>query len=253
MTQTMRGRLLTGVLSAVAALAAALAVCAQTPPPAPRAEFATVEVEGWDFSSFDEEIREAVSKANARGAGEAERRAAAAALSARADFFYEAGEPVFYRFALGDYRRVLRLRPDDARARERADTIAGIYRSMARPVPTYGEARPDGSLPVELFRTKPRRLDLDPGKLLADTGDVTDRVAFVYEFAGRAGQSLRVRVKSRDEAVFDLLLRQPGGPLALVKGRRVTRRPLPSDGEYLIRVYSRHGAADYELNVELMK
>ena len=134
----MKGRLLKVSLSLVAALAAALAVCAQAARPAPREEFATVEIKGWDISSFDEKIRGALSKANARGAGEAERRAAANALSERADFFYDAGQPSFYKFALGDYRRALRYDPGNAEARAKMDEIVAIYQSMGRPVPTNG-------------------------------------------------------------------------------------------------------------------
>ncbi|MET0648093.1 MAG: PPC domain-containing protein [Pyrinomonadaceae bacterium] len=232
-------------------LAAAPAVVAQTAEP-PRG-FTSVEIVGWDFSGLDGKIRAAVTKANAPGAGEAARRAAADALAARAAFLYEAGNPFFYKHALGDYRHVLRLRPDDAEARERADTIVSIYESMKRPVPTNGESKSGGTFLVELFRTTPKRVDFEPGKAYTEGGDVSELVAFVYEFEARAGQTLSVSVGSKDKgaAVFDLLLLDSSGARALVEGAGSKHQRLPSKGKYLIRVYSKGGAAVYGLKAEL--
>ena len=40
-----------------------------------------------------------------------------------------------YRAALGDFRRALMLDPANAKAKENAAFIEGIYKSMGRPVP----------------------------------------------------------------------------------------------------------------------
>ncbi|HEX8149584.1 MAG TPA: PPC domain-containing protein [Pyrinomonadaceae bacterium] len=236
-------------LSLVVTLAVALAAAARTAAP----EFTNVEVVGWDFSGFDEKIREAVSKAYAPGAGEAERRAAAEALSERADFLWSAGNPLFYKHALGDYRHVLRLRPDDAEARERADTIVSIYKAMGRPIPKNGELKSGEGFLFELFRTTPKRLSFEPGRARAEGEEVSDRVAFVYQFDATAGQALAVKVetKGKGAAVFDLSLRDPAAPLKLVSGARSKRLLLPSKGNYLLRVYSKGGSAEYELKAEL--
>jgi len=210
--------------------------------------FTTVEVEGWDFSSFDVKIKEAVSKAEAPGAGERERLAAASALAARADFFWTAGRPPFYKYALGDYRNVLRFQPDNAEARERVETIVGIYESMRRPVPPNGEAKSGGRYLVEIFKTVPKRIAFEPGQPYDEGGSVSGGVAYVYEFQARARQRLSVQLKS-DDAVFDL--RAAGADDTLVNGAKSKDFVLPSADEYLIRVYSRKGEASYELKAEL--
>jgi hypothetical protein len=213
-------------------------------------EFTTVEVEGWDFSSFDVKIKEAVSRAEAPGAGERERLAAASALAARADFFWTAGMPPFYKYALGDYRHVLRFQPDNAEARERVDTIVGIYESMSRPVPPNGEAKSGGRYLVEIFKTVPKRIAFETGKPYDEGGRVSGVVAYVYEFQVRARQRLSVRLKS-DDAVFDLRAAGAGDAPPLVNGAKSRDFVLPSAGEYMIRVYSRKGEAGYELKAEL--
>lgn len=248
----MRARRLRILLPLVAALAAALSAAAR-PAQEPQAPFATVELVGWDLSSFDAKVREAASRAGAPGAGEAERRALAEALAARADFFWGAGVPHFYRHALGDYRHVLRLRPGHALARRRSEDIVSIYKSMARPVPTNGETKSGGAYVVEVFEMKPKPLAFEAGKVRADDWEVTERVSFVYGFAARAGQRLSVEVVSEGKAaaVFDLLVREPGGARTLFKGVRAKSHLLPSEGDYLIRVYTKGGAAGYELKAEL--
>jgi hypothetical protein len=247
----LKGGVLRKLLLFFLTLAAALAAGAQTPTPP---GFTEVEVIGWDFSGFDEKIREAVSKANAPGAGADERGAAAAALSERADFFWRAGNPRFYKYALGDYRHVLRFRPEDAEAREHADTIVGIYQQMGRPVPTNGEAKPGEGFLVELFKTKPKRLEFEPGKPYTEGGgEVSDRVAFVYQFDARAGQALNINVRStgKSAAVFDLLLSEAAEPRQLLRGEHSKRYLLPSQGDYLIRVYTKGGSTSYDLKAEL--
>ena len=124
---------------------------------------------------------------------------------------------------------------------------------MKRPVPTNGESKSGGGFLVELYRTTPKRLNFEPGRAYAERGDVSDRVAFVYEFEARAGQWLSASVGSKDRgaAVFDLLLLDSSGPRALLEGAGARRLPLPSKGRYLIRVYAKGGAAGYELKAGL--
>ena len=83
-------------------------------------------------------IESAEAKAKSAGAGEADKRAAAAAYIARGNVYYSAGTPALYKFALGDFRRALKYDPANAEARDKMTQIVGIYESMGRPVPTNG-------------------------------------------------------------------------------------------------------------------
>ena len=87
---------------------------------------------------LDAKIEKAESRAKASGASEADKLAAAAAYVERANVYRDAGQPVLYKFALGDYRRALRYQPSNEEARAKMDEIVGIYNSMGRPVPTNG-------------------------------------------------------------------------------------------------------------------
>jgi hypothetical protein len=87
---------------------------------------------------LDAKIQKTEAKAKASGASEADKKAAAGAYFARADFYRDQGQPQLYKFALADYRRGLRYDPSDAEARRKMDEIVQIYRSMGRPVPELG-------------------------------------------------------------------------------------------------------------------
>jgi hypothetical protein len=87
---------------------------------------------------LDAKVEKAAAKAKASGATAADKRAAAAAYMDRADFYWSAGEPRLYKFALGDYRRVLRYDPENDQAKERIDYLVSIYHSMNKPVPDNG-------------------------------------------------------------------------------------------------------------------
>ncbi|HEX8559259.1 MAG TPA: hypothetical protein VF668_14230 [Pyrinomonadaceae bacterium] len=87
---------------------------------------------------LDSKIEKAEAKARAAGAGEADRKAAAAAYFERADFLRDQGSPQLYKFALADYRRGLRYDPSASGPRQRMDEIVRIYQSMGRPVPELG-------------------------------------------------------------------------------------------------------------------
>lgn len=91
-----------------------------------------------DTAALDAKIKQAEARAKASGAGEADRRAAAEAYFERGYKYYTAQQPALYKFALGDFRRVLRYQPTHAEAKEIINQIESIYRSMGRPVPTNG-------------------------------------------------------------------------------------------------------------------
>jgi hypothetical protein len=218
-------------------------------------QFKTVEsgVVGLDLSGYDGKIKEAVAKASEPGAGEREKLAAASALKERADYFYGAGRPPLYKFALGDYRNVLRFQPDNSEAKERVDTIVSIYESMRRPVPQNGNAESDGRYLVEVFKTVPKQMDFETDKSYSDreTG-LSGGAAFVYEFSAPAGKRLSVDIQSRGgDAAFDLMPEGAGNAPALVSGKKNKSYALPIAGKYLIRVYVKSGEADYEMKATL--
>ena len=93
---------------------------------------------GIDTGALDAKITKAEAKAKAAGATQADKLAAAAAYLERGNLYRDAGQPTLYKFALGDYRHVLRYQPDNAQARERMDEIVRIYQMMGRPVPENG-------------------------------------------------------------------------------------------------------------------
>ncbi|HYG09363.1 MAG TPA: hypothetical protein VD835_05275 [Pyrinomonadaceae bacterium] len=93
---------------------------------------------GVDTSALDAKIEKADAKAKAAGATQADKNAAAAAYLERGNLYRDAGQPMLYRFALGDYRHALRYQPDNAEAREKMNEIVSIYQSMGRPVPDNG-------------------------------------------------------------------------------------------------------------------
>ena len=89
-------------------------------------------------AELDAKIEKAEAKAKAGGAGEADKKAAAAAYVERGNVYYEAGAPALYKFALGDFRRALKYDPSNSEARAKMTQIVQIYESMGRPVPTNG-------------------------------------------------------------------------------------------------------------------
>ncbi|MBA3240323.1 MAG: hypothetical protein H0T60_03765 [Acidobacteria bacterium] len=89
-------------------------------------------------AEYDALIEKASAKADASGASEADKKAAAEAYLSRANVYRDAGNPKLYKFALGDYRRVLRYQPDNREAKEKMKEIVSIYEGLGRPVPTNG-------------------------------------------------------------------------------------------------------------------
>jgi hypothetical protein len=91
-----------------------------------------------DTAELDERIKGAAAKAKQAGASDAAKRAAAAAYLERGNVYYSAGNPRLYKYALADFREVLRYDAANAEARQKLAQIEDIYRSLGRPF--YGSA-----------------------------------------------------------------------------------------------------------------
>jgi len=94
--------------------------------------------EGVDTAALDDKIDKLEVKVKAGSATAADKKALADVYLQRANTYRDAGSPRLYKFALGDYRRVLRYDPTNAEAKAKMDEIISIYNSMGRPVPTNG-------------------------------------------------------------------------------------------------------------------
>ena len=92
-----------------------------------------------DTKDLDARIKEAAVKAKASGASAAEKKAAAEAYLARGNVYWNGGQPRLYKYALADFKQVLKYDPANAEAKEKIETIVGIYQSMGRPVPEVPE------------------------------------------------------------------------------------------------------------------
>ena len=88
-----------------------------------------------DTSELDARIKKAAEKAKGSGASAADKKAAADAYLARANVYWSAGQPRLYKYALADFRQVLKYDPENDEAKQKIDTIEGIYQSMGRPIP----------------------------------------------------------------------------------------------------------------------
>jgi hypothetical protein len=108
------------------------------PPPNNAAPSASNPSGGPDTSALDKKIEQAEAKAKAPNAKPADKQAAAAAYVERANVFYNAGQPMLYKYALRDFRLALRYDSNNTEAREKQDQIVAIYQQMGRPVPDLG-------------------------------------------------------------------------------------------------------------------
>jgi hypothetical protein len=108
------------------------------PPPNNAAPSSSNPSGGPDTSALDKKIEQAEAKAKAPNAKPADKQAAAADYVERANVFYNAGQPMLYKYALRDFRLALRYDPNNAEAREKQDQIVAIYQQMGRPVPDLG-------------------------------------------------------------------------------------------------------------------
>jgi tetratricopeptide (TPR) repeat protein len=107
-------------------------------PPATSAAPNSAAKPGIDTAALDTKIERAEAKAKAKGATQDDKLAVAAAYLQRANVYRDAGQPMLYKFALGDYRRALRYQPDNEEARAKMEEIVSIYKSMNKPVPENG-------------------------------------------------------------------------------------------------------------------
>ncbi|HEX8891497.1 MAG TPA: hypothetical protein VF779_20280 [Pyrinomonadaceae bacterium] len=108
------------------------------PPPASGAPQAGGPSGAPDTSALDKKIEQAEAKAKAAKASDTDKKAAAAAYVERANVFYNAGQPMLYKFALRDFRLALRYDPSNEEAVSKRDQIVQIYQQMGRPVPDLG-------------------------------------------------------------------------------------------------------------------
>ena len=70
-----------------------------------------------------------------RPVGPRDKKAAADAYLARGNVYYSAGQPRLYKYALADFRQVLKYDPENGDAKGKVDTIESIYKSLGRPIP----------------------------------------------------------------------------------------------------------------------
>jgi hypothetical protein len=88
---------------------------------------------------LDAKIEKASAKAKASGASASDKKAAADAYLERGNFYYNAGNPMLYRYALGDFRRALRYDPANGEAKDKIKQIEDIYTySVKKPIPDNG-------------------------------------------------------------------------------------------------------------------
>jgi tetratricopeptide (TPR) repeat protein len=92
-----------------------------------------------DTSAFDAEIKEAEKNLKANPNDEKLKKALADAFSKRGLALTEARQ---YASALGDFRRALKLDPNNAEAKKWIDQIISIYRSINKEHPKEGEEPP---------------------------------------------------------------------------------------------------------------
>jgi tetratricopeptide (TPR) repeat protein len=97
-----------------------------------------------DTSAFNAEIEKAEKNLKSKPKDEAAKKILAEAYNKRGLALTEARQ---YASALGDYRKALKLEPDNAEAKKWIEQIVGIYESINRDYPKEGEEPPP--LPFE--------------------------------------------------------------------------------------------------------
>lgn len=97
-----------------------------------------------DTTGFDAEIEKAEKNLKAKPSDEAAKKALAEAYTKRGVALTDARQ---YASALGDYRKALKLDPDNAEAKKWIEQIVMIYESINRDYPKEGEEPPP--LPFE--------------------------------------------------------------------------------------------------------
>lgn len=102
---------------------------------APSAADAASERALVDTKEIDARIKSAGEKAKAPNASAADKKAAADAYLARGNVYWSGGNPKLYKYALADFKKVLAYDPSNAEAKQKMDTIVGIYAQLGKPVP----------------------------------------------------------------------------------------------------------------------
>jgi hypothetical protein len=92
-----------------------------------------------DVSDMTEKIEQAEKDLKAKPGDEGAKETLAAAYFERAFALTKAAQ---YRAALGDFRKGLKLKPDDQEARDMHDQIISIFESIGRQPPKEGEEPP---------------------------------------------------------------------------------------------------------------
>jgi tetratricopeptide (TPR) repeat protein len=215
------------------------------------AQNAPVEIEGWDISGLDAKIAELATKANAISASLQDKGAAANAYLERANFFYEAGRPSLYKLAVGDFRRVLRLQPENQEAQEKLEMIVSIYKAMDRPVPEQGNEKDAYNDPSVRYKLKPQLIKFSPEEKTVTLSErMQSGIAYVYEFNGNTGQQMFVKMKvDNAAAAFDVYKGQIDNASQIISEVTEWRGVIPEDGKYLIKVKPKENAASYKLIV----
>jgi hypothetical protein len=210
------------------------------------------EVPGWDTSRLDAKIEGAASKAHAPGASREEKLAAAALYLVRANLFYAAQQPSVYKLALGDFRRVLRLQPDNEEARSKAEQIIEIYTQLGKPVPENGTESDPYNDPALRYKLKPEVITLStaqPKRTVSNT--LPAGVAYIYQIEGEPGRTFELRWEPRDGSVFaDVCYQWPCSSL-LVGPSNTYGVTTPVQDPTFLRVRSTQPNTTYTLNISL--
>jgi tetrahydromethanopterin S-methyltransferase subunit B len=212
----------------------------------------SVEINGLDITALNNKINEAEATANGATASASDKLTVANLYMRRANVFYNAGQPRLYKFALGDFRRVLRLQPDNAEAREKADTIVSIYESMSRPVPNNGAKAVD-EVNAITFKLNPRLIEFPSDKKIAiDSGTASKDVSYVYELELPAKRQTYVLIKSnKGDVTFSIYHLRNESSAPIISDAKTWSGFVPESGTYLIKVSSTKDDAEYQLRISL--
>lgn len=216
-----------------------------------------------DTSKQDARIREALQKAKAPNATEADRRALAAAYLERADIYYNAGVPQLYRLALGDLRRVLRYDPSNTDAKEKLDMLVSIYNSLGRPVPENGNDPNDDGLTMNAANPTASSSITDGAQRVRFAENQTTRTvrgalsagkSLKYIVAAKAGSKLALRVKSPQKGVLLRIYNaRTNAPLEGANGVAEWRGDAPETGDYIIEVTSDGTTKDFVVEISVAR
>jgi hypothetical protein len=201
---------------------------------------------------LDLRIARAEARLAAAGATEADRAAAAEAYLARGNVYYEAGTPSLYKFALGDYRRALRHRPNLSEARGKAEQITSVYESMGRPVPTNGDEPAER---LEEMLAKAERLTFAGEPAAAGAaGEIARGAVRDYVIALPAGRRVRVKLTpaegpARNPVSFNFYEARDGAPIRVALGATDWSGDVERESQYVVRVGPLTHGARYRLEV----